>query len=245
MTGEFELFERISISHSGGSFSSMYGEKISFAAADASAARLSALLVSRRALIRGCKSVSVTYEDKGIQGIREIWAPEAGRRDVAYVLPYEVVMDRSDIEALLIRIFCSIMTTLAGSDVSNAELVEKCQRLLLSQRNRVRILHKKADFKDFVIEIHFGMLEPYAEFRQVYLRVINKASGIEAHRLVAELLEGEFCRLIQHLSIVDGAVIIKGANSPAAIECAEHYKARGFNFPLKISLEKLFDCQSD
>jgi hypothetical protein len=243
MAGGFDLFQRIYVSHTKESFYSMYGEKISFAAIEASAARLSALLKSRRAVMFGCKSVSVTFEDKGVQGIREIWQPESSCKDVAYVLPYEVVIERSDIEALFIRIFCSIMKTVAGSDSSASELVSKCERLLLSQRNRVRILHTKADLKDYLVEIHFGMLEPYAEFRQVYLRVIDKATGFEGHRLIAELLEDEFHQLIQHVSIEDGVVIVNGPNTAVAIDSAQRYRARGFSFPLKISLEKLFECQ--
>jgi hypothetical protein len=243
MTKEGRPFYNVWIWDSARLFAAKYGEKITLAEVETIGARLGSLLWSFGAILGLSSRVHVTFKDCEAEGIEYMGDQDKGLRAVHYCLPKSLVLDTADVEGLFIKALCSIVRAIAKAESVDTVMIDRCEALLLSQRNKIKILYKKYETKEYFVEVYFSLLESHFDFRQVYLRLIDKTVKSEGYYLIAELRDDEMFYLIGKVSIKRGLVTVLPKKSANADSYAKRYQARGLILPLTTTVDKIFDNQ--
>lgn len=224
------------------SFETSYGEIVSKAEVSVIAQRLASFLWSNSARLGSFPAIDVRFlansEQRGVLKVTQ--CPISPVLDVEYCLPSSEVSTAEDPEALFIEVFCSILETIA---TSSPEEIKKVDLALLLHRKNLAILFRSYSVGKFLAAVEFKFLEPYANFCQVYLRLKKKSdTHKEASRLVCEILLMELPYLLGKVRITDGMIRITASNLKGAQFYVERYRARGFEYPICISLDDfIFD----
>lgn len=99
--------------------------------------------------------------------------------------------------------------------------------------------HKREEKRNYIVELYISMLEPFPEFRQVYLRLIDKITKRDAQRLIAELHETDLYYLVDRIRISKGLITVMPRKLPKTDDVARRYRARGFTLPFTITIDKM------
>ncbi|MBK8222921.1 MAG: hypothetical protein IPK73_18045 [Candidatus Obscuribacter sp.] len=227
------------------SFEASYGEIVSNAEVSVIAQRLASFLWSNSARLGNFPAIDVRFLcNSGQKGLlKAAQCPISPSIDVEYCLPSSEVSTAEDPEASFIEVFCSILETIATSSPEEIQKVDLARRALLLHRKNLAILFRSYSVGKFLAAVEFKFLEPYANFCQVYLRLKKKSdTHKEASRLVCEILLMELPYLLGKVRITDGMIRITASNLKGAQFYVERYRARGFEYPICISLDDfIFD----
>jgi len=117
--------------------------------------------------------------------------------------------------------------------------IDVCEKRALHLRNQVRFLYRYEDTRRYTTKVLVSLLEPYPEFRQVYLEVKDKQTSQEATKLIAELHDMELDQLVAKIRIAKGKILITQRKAFLTDDFAQAYRARGFEYPFEIDIEEL------
>lgn len=229
---------RITIGDSKKSFEAKYGNTINKRELDVIACRIAGLLASRNAILGSFSAITITFDNTAPSGVGRIVNYEKWLKYVRYALPSALILESTDIEKLFIEAIFSTLRTLTEADTELIK-IDDCEKLVLLHRTNLRFLYRSEESRQYAVKVLVSLLEPYPEFRQVYLQVKDKKTSQEATKLIAELNEMELDHLVAKIRIAKGKIIIGPRKALVTDDMARRYKARGFDYPIEIDIEEL------
>jgi len=200
--------------------------------------RITGLLASRNTMLGSFSAVHVTFVDTATPGVGRIANFEKWLKSAVYDLPSALVLESTDVEKLFIEAIFSTLKAVAEPDC-DFNNIDDCEKLVLLHRNELRFLYRYEDTRRYTVKVLTSLLEPYPEFRQVYLQVKDKETNQEASKLIAELHDMELDHLVAKVRIAKGKVHIGPRKAVVTYDFARRYKARGFDYPFEIDIEEL------
>ena len=229
---------RITIGDSKKSFEAKYGNTINKRELDVIACRIGGLLASRNAVLGSFSAIHITFVDTAPLGVGRIVQLEPWLKCVSYALPSALILESTDIEKLFIDAIFSTLRTLTEAE-SELNKIDDCEKLVLLHRSNLRFLYRYEESRQYAVKVSVSLLEPYPEFRQVYLQVKDKKTSQEATKLIAELHDMELDHLVAKIRIAKEKIIIGPRKAVVTDDMARRYKARGFDYPIEIDIEEL------
>lgn len=243
MIAKNRRFRHISMGDSKNSFAAKYGSKISKRELEAIACRIAGLLESYNTGLGPFTSIALTFDDNVPQGLARIVDITKSHKSVYYSLPSTMVLESTDIEKLFIEAMFSTLRTMAEAD-ADLDKLDACEKRALLLRNEVRFLYRYEDARRYTAKVFLSLLEPYPEFRQVYLQITDKETNDEVTKLIAELHHMEVNQLIAKIRINKGKIQITQAKAFMTEDFAQSYRARGFEYPFEIDIAKFLGEKS-
>ena len=238
MTAKNIRFGHISIGDSKKSFEAIYSNKITKRELESIGCRIAGLLASRNAKLGSFSAISITFVDSSPQRIEKIIDTTKSQKTIYYALPASLALESSDVEKLFIEAIFSALRSLMAED-GDLNKIDTCEERALLHRNQLRFQYRIEETRRYLVKILLSILEPYPEFRQVYLQVTDKETSKKATRLIMELHHMELDHLVAKTRIAKGKIIISPRKAFLTDDFTQRYKARGFEYPLEIDIEEL------
>ncbi len=235
MSAKNRRFRHISMGDSKNSLAAKYASKISKRELEAIACRIAGLLESYNTCLGPFTSIALTFDDTSSQGLARIVDITKSHKSVYYALPSTRVLESTDIEKLFIEAMFSALRLMTEAD-GDLDKLDACEKRALLLRNEVRFLYRYEDTRRYTAKVLLSLLEPYPEFRQVYLQITDKESNEEVTKLIAELHHMEVNPLIAKIRITKGKIQITQAKASMTEDYVQRYRARGFDYPFEIDL---------